>query len=89
MHKILLLLVVLFGIQLFAQEPVVSSIEIEGLKRTKESFLRRLIKVKEGSVYDDVKVATDVERLNRLAGIANATSTLTKNSETDLSLIHI
>ena len=86
MHKILLLLVVLFGIQLFAQEPVVSSIEIEGLKRTKESFLRRLIKVKEGSVYDDVKVATDVERLNRLAGIANATSTLTKNSETDYTI---
>jgi len=66
MKKIVFLLVVLFQTHLFAQEPIISTIEIEGLKRTKESFLRRLIKVKPGSVYDSIKVATDVERLNRL-----------------------
>ncbi|AXT21099.1 hypothetical protein D7030_08840 [Flavobacteriaceae bacterium AU392] len=70
----------------YAQEKTISKIEIEGLKRTKESFLRRLIKVKEGSVYDSLKIATDVERLNRLAGIAKATSTIVKKSKTDYTL---
>ena len=89
MKKILLLLVVLFQVHLYAREPIVSTIEIEGLKRTKESFLRRLIKVKPGSIYDSIKVATDVERLNRLAGIANATSELTRNSNTDYTIKYI
>lgn len=70
------------------QEAIVTNIEIDGLKRTKESFLRRLIKVKPGSVYDSLKVATDVERLNRLAGVAKATSKIAKNSETDYRLIY-
>jgi len=72
----------------YAQEKIISKIEIEGLKKTKESFLRRLIKVKESSVYDSLKIATDVERLNRLAGIANAVSKIDKNSETDYTLTY-
>ena len=71
-----------------SQDAIVSTIEIEGLKRTKESFLRRLLKVKPESVYDSLKVATDVERLNRLEGIANATSTITKNSSTDYTITY-
>jgi len=86
MKKIVFLLVVLFQTHLFAQEPIISTIEIEGLKRTKESFLRRLIKVKPGSVYDSIKVATDVERLNRLAGIANATSAIIKNTDANYTI---
>lgn len=80
---ILVIIVITSG---HAQEKIISKIEIEGLKRTKESFLRRLIKVKEGSKYDSLKIATDVERLNRLAGIAKATSAITKKSETDYIL---
>ena len=86
MKKILLLFILLYGIQGYMQTPVVSTIAIEGLQRTKESFIRRLIKVKPGSTYDEKKVATDVERLNRLAGIANATTELIKNSDTDYTI---
>lgn len=58
--------------QSFAQDAEVSEINFEGLKRTKEAFLRRLIKVQPGTVYDSLKVATDIDRLNRLPGIAKA-----------------
>ncbi|MEM9142530.1 MAG: POTRA domain-containing protein [Bacteroidota bacterium] len=51
----------------------VSQIGFEGLKRTKEAFLRRLIKVRPNTVYDSLLVERDVERLNRLPGIAKAT----------------
>ena len=56
-----------------AQEHTVSSITIEGLDKIDELFLKRLIKVKTLQPYDSLKVATDVDRLNRLPAIAKAT----------------
>lgn len=56
-----------------AQEMTISKIEFEGLKRSKPAILKRLIKTKEKSVYDTIKVTGDIERLKRLPGIANAT----------------
>lgn len=56
----------------FSQEKKTISLEFEGLNRTKESFLRRLLKVKPGNTYDTLLVKKDLERLNRLPGIANA-----------------
>ncbi|UII77630.1 hypothetical protein LV716_07635 [Flagellimonas sp. HMM57] len=55
-----------------AQEQKITKLEFEGLKRTKESFLRRLVKVRANTVYDSVLVKQDIERLKRLPGIANA-----------------
>jgi outer membrane protein assembly factor BamA len=72
----------------FAQEVIIKELEIVGLKRTKESFIRRLVKVKPGSVYDSLKVATDILRLNRLAGIAKATQSITRESETTYILTY-
>lgn len=70
MYKIILcfLLVTSFS---FSQQTV-DQLEFSGLKRTKERFLRRLVKVKPDSPYDSLKIRTDVERLKRLPGIANA-----------------
>ncbi|MEM8848134.1 MAG: POTRA domain-containing protein, partial [Bacteroidota bacterium] len=55
----------------FSQETV-DQLEFSGLKRTKERFLRRLVKVKPTSAFDTLKINTDIERLKRLPGIANA-----------------
>jgi len=67
----------------FSQEPVVEVLEINGLKKTKESFIRRLVKTKPGAVFDSIKVVTDIEKLNRLPGIANATVKQAKNAAGD------
>ncbi len=88
MKNVVVLLILFITSLGISQEIIVTSLEIEGLKRTKESFLKRLVKVKPESVYDSLKVATDVERLNRLEGIANATSTIIKNSPTDYSITY-
>lgn len=55
-----------------AQESGVVSLDFKGLKKTKEPFLRRLLKVKPGQEYDSVVVRKDIERLNRLPGFAIA-----------------
>ena len=64
----------------FAQnDMIIERIEFEGLKKTKESFLRYLIKTKEGNVVNFKTLNSDLERLNRLAGIAKATYQLTND----------
>ncbi|MEO1011969.1 MAG: POTRA domain-containing protein [Bacteroidota bacterium] len=72
---------ILMVVQGYAQNPPITKIEFTGLKRTKESFLKRLIKVKPNTTYDSLLVARDVERLKRLPGIANATQVTEKNND--------
>ncbi len=75
--RVFVILLLLVSFTTKAQEIIVESIEITGLKRTKEDFLIRLIKTKVNEQYDSLKVATDVERLNRLPAIAKATQQTT------------
>jgi outer membrane protein assembly factor BamA len=72
MKKLIACLLVFLSFQVTAQDSIVSKIEFEGLKKTKESFLIRLIKTKVDKTYNKDKVILDIERLKRLPGIANA-----------------
>jgi len=61
------------GLNMFAQsEFKVESLNFEGLKKTKPSFLTRLAKVKSGKQTDSLTIVTDIERFKRLDGIAYA-----------------
>ena len=65
-----LLFVVTFS---YAQDKTISEVIIEGNKRTKTSFLKRLAFVKEGSVLDSSKIISDVRRFKLLPSVASAT----------------
>ncbi len=81
MIKQLTIVILLFSCGILsAQDIIIKNIEFDGLKRTKESFLRRLVKVKPESNYDLKIIETDVERLNRLPGIAKAVYNLDKSN---------
>ncbi len=55
----------------FAQQHWVGDIKIQGAKRTKISFLRKLIKVRSGTVLDSTVLQEDLERLKRLPSISD------------------
>jgi len=77
MRRVLIIVcLILFSIASQAQK--IDELKITGLKRTKESFLRKIIKTKANTVYDSLIVANDIERLKRLPGIASASFTLNK-----------
>ena len=80
--RFFIILFLLASVSLNAQDITVESIEINGLKRTKKEFLLRLIKTKVDQPYDSLKVATDIERLNRLPAIAKATEQTVINGNT-------
>ncbi|WP_194852530.1 POTRA domain-containing protein [Nonlabens antarcticus] len=85
--KKFVVLVILFFCQMGnSQSGRIDRIEFEGLNRTKETFLRRIMKVQPKHLADSVMIANDLERLNRLPGIANAKVTRTTLENGDLIL---
>jgi len=59
-------------ISIYAQQGVITDITYTGNKKTKASFLNRIIKVKKGDVLDTLKIRSDIERIKRLDGVAHA-----------------
>ncbi|MEX0289280.1 MAG: POTRA domain-containing protein, partial [Flavobacteriaceae bacterium] len=55
-----------------AQDKVVSEISIEGVKRIKESFVRKISRVKKGETLDSVLINQDIARLKRLPSVSHA-----------------
>jgi outer membrane protein assembly factor BamA len=56
----------------FAQDKLVVDVKIQGAKKTKTSFVKKIIKVRSGSVLDSMALQEDMERLKRLPGVAHA-----------------
>ena len=74
LNHFLLILTVFLSINLYAQNSIVSQVEIEGNKRTRTHFLKRLAFVKEGSALDTLRVASDERRFRLLPSVASASS---------------
>lgn len=55
-----------------AQEAQILDVKIQGLKRTKISFIKELVDVKPGKVLDSVLMENDMTRLKRLPSISHA-----------------
>jgi outer membrane protein assembly factor BamA len=72
-----LAVVLLIG-QLSIAQDTISEIQIEGNKRTKTSFLKRLAYVKVGSDLDSTDIASDVRRFRLLPSVASASFTTEK-----------
>ncbi len=70
MKKLTIIFLLLIGGSGMAQE--ISELVVQGNNKTRESFIKRLVKVKEGMVLDSVKAEADITRLKRLPGIAHA-----------------
>ncbi|MEX0315548.1 MAG: POTRA domain-containing protein [Allomuricauda sp.] len=81
MRNYILIFLLFFGALSYAQEQKIHDLKFEGLKRTKESFLRRLVKIRTAEAYDTILINEDIERLKRLPGIANATFSMQKTEE--------
>lgn len=69
----------------FAQEtnkkPIISTLKIEGLKKTKESLIRKIAQVEVGETLDSLAISEDIERLKRLASTAFADYSVEHNDD--------
>lgn len=72
-HKCLVALMVFFWVfSGVAQGPKVANLKIQGNKRTKSSFIEKVIKLEAGAVLDSTKMEEDMYRLKRLPSVSHA-----------------
>jgi len=69
-HLIFFFLLIYF--QSFAQDNSVADLKVQGNKKLKTSFVKRISIVKSGVVLDSLKIEEDIKRLKRLPSVAHA-----------------
>jgi outer membrane protein assembly factor BamA len=69
---VLLLLFVFFINSTFAQEKVILDLKVQGNKKLKSSFVKKLSKARTGVSLDSTILDEDIKRLKRLPGVAHA-----------------
>lgn len=86
--SVVFILIFCLGFWGYSQEIIVSEIIIKGNKRTRTNFLKRLAFVKEGSILDSARIASDVRRFKLLPSVASASSKLEKVDDENYTLIY-
>ena len=56
----------------FSQDRAVADVKIQGNKKLKSSFIKKMIKVKANAVLDSVLIEDDIRRLKRLPSVSHA-----------------
>jgi outer membrane protein assembly factor BamA len=88
-HKsVLFVFILCIGFIGYTQDLKVSKVRIDGNKRTKTNFIKRLAFVKEGSVLDSMRLVSDVRRFRLLPSVASASFELKKIDEENYHVIY-
>lgn len=88
-HKsVLFILILCIGFIGYTQDLKVYEVRIDGNKRTKTNFIKRLAFVKEGSVLDSMRLASDVRRFRLLPSVASASFEPEKIDEENYQVIY-
>ncbi len=61
-----------FQIQGFAQSNIVADLKVQGNKKLKSSFVKKLSIIKSGVVLDSLQIEEDIKRLKRLPSVSHA-----------------
>tara|TARA_R100001377_G_C3185543_1_gene108390 strand:- start:547 stop:1068 length:522 start_codon:yes stop_codon:yes gene_type:complete len=67
-----LIFIGLFTANIFSQENIVSNFIIQGNKKVKPNFIKKLSTIKPGALLDSLVLEKDIIRLKRLPGISHA-----------------
>lgn len=73
---------------LFGQTLVLDSLGIEGLKKTKEIYLRKLIQTEVGKPLDSLKMTEDITRIIREPAVSHAYYTVVFTTENHCRVLY-
>ncbi len=81
MKNLFLILVLFFYGALLSQNNRIVDIKIQGNKKTKASFIKKISKLKAGAILDSIAIEEDIKRIKRLPSIAHAYYQVFKTQE--------
>ncbi|WP_411028916.1 POTRA domain-containing protein [Spongiimicrobium sp. 3-5] len=71
-----------------SQELSIADVKIQGAKKTKATFLKKLVQVKAGSLLDSLAIEEDITRLKRLPSISHAYFQVFKAAENTVNVFY-
>ena len=80
-YRLLVWIPLLFATPLFSQSSEISSISFEGLKKTRESFVRRYLTVQVGDQVDTALLEANRQRLVNLEMFSDVKYTISESAE--------
>jgi len=87
--KVLFSVIFLHFVLGYAQDQLVSEVQITGVKKTKVSFVKSLLRVSAGTPLDSTLLKLDIEHLKRLPFIANANFKVVNKKDAYCSVSYI
>lgn len=84
----LTIILILLSSFVFAQDETVLQLKIQGNKKLKSLFLKKISNVKEGQVLDSTIIEQDILRLKRLPSIANASYQVVSSSNNQYNVVY-
>jgi len=72
MKNILAYLFIIVSLVGYSQDQMVADLKVQGNKKLKTSFVKKIAKVEAGQVLDSVLIEEDIKRLKRLPSVAHA-----------------
>ncbi len=70
--KCLIFFFVFINLQSFGQQHIVADLKVQGNKKLKTSFVKKIAIIKAGVILDSTLIEEDIKRLKRLPGVAHA-----------------
>jgi len=77
----IILILFIFSLEGFSQEGEVTSVIIEGTKKTNINYLKRVLESKEGRPLDSILLKDDIDQLKRLPAISHAIYKVVKTDQ--------
>ena len=87
--KVLFSVIFLHFVLGYAQDQLVSEVQITGVKKTKVSFVKSLLRVSAGTPLDSTLLKLDIEHLKRLPFISNANFKVVNKKDAYCSVSYI
>ncbi len=87
MLRIWLFFSFIFYLGAFSQDKIIEKIEIKGAKKTKTSFIEKLLETKKGAALDSIQLEQDMRLLIRLPIISYARYEVMRNSNHNYDII--
>ncbi|WP_299243262.1 POTRA domain-containing protein [uncultured Aquimarina sp.] len=72
MKRFIVLTALFFCFINYAQELKIVDLKVQGNKKTKASFIKKIAKVKSGATLDSIAIEEDIKRIKRLPSVAHA-----------------
>ena len=72
----------------YSQNPVVADLKIQGNKKTKSGFIKKIISIKSGVPLDSLVIEEDIKRLKRLPSISHAYYQVFHSNENEYNVFY-